>query len=205
MNLIEADDLIFRSLQELLYLKTEEGHYAIHGFELPLSVTRLEGRVLFCLARCFNPTRILEVGTGTGYSTCWMALACPDSDIWTIDDFSEGGTGDKGEKACHNLWARAGIKNVSILREDFYTNLDRYSRFRPHMIFADGIMSRSIQEMSVLKPRIMALHDMTDGIALSDSSIRLATPSVLAVHAPVASDLELARNVSSIITKEYGA
>jgi predicted O-methyltransferase YrrM len=52
---------------------------------LPL-VSRVTGRFLATLVTAMQANRILEVGTGYGYSTLWMALAQPSAGrIWTID------------------------------------------------------------------------------------------------------------------------
>lgn len=50
------------------------------------SISRVTGRFLATLVTAMQATRILEVGTGYGYATLWMALAQPAvGRIWTID------------------------------------------------------------------------------------------------------------------------
>lgn len=50
------------------------------------SVSRVTGRLLSTLVAAMQANRILEVGTGYGYSTLWMALAQPSvGRIWTVD------------------------------------------------------------------------------------------------------------------------
>jgi predicted O-methyltransferase YrrM len=50
------------------------------------SVSRVTGRFLSTIVTAMQANRILEVGTGYGYSTLWMALAQPSvGKIWTID------------------------------------------------------------------------------------------------------------------------
>ncbi len=50
------------------------------------SVSRATGRLLSTLVTAMQANRILEVGTGYGYSTLWMALAQPRvGKIWTIE------------------------------------------------------------------------------------------------------------------------
>jgi predicted O-methyltransferase YrrM len=50
------------------------------------SISRVTGRFLSTLVTAMQATRILEVGTGYGYATLWMALAQPAvGRIWTID------------------------------------------------------------------------------------------------------------------------
>lgn len=49
-------------------------------------VSRETGRLLSVLVHMMQANRILEIGTGYGYSTLWMALAQPPlGKIWTID------------------------------------------------------------------------------------------------------------------------
>src|SRR5579863_3751257 len=50
------------------------------------SVSRVTGRFLSTIVTAMQANRILEVGTGYGYATLWMALAQPAvGRIWTID------------------------------------------------------------------------------------------------------------------------
>lgn len=49
-------------------------------------VSRQTGRLLSTLVTAMQANRILEVGTGYGYATLWMALAQPPvGKIWTIE------------------------------------------------------------------------------------------------------------------------
>jgi predicted O-methyltransferase YrrM len=49
-------------------------------------VSRQTGRLLSLLVTAMQASRILEIGTGYGYATLWMALAQPRmGKIWTID------------------------------------------------------------------------------------------------------------------------
>ena len=49
-------------------------------------VPRATGRLLATLVTAMQANRILEVGTGYGYSTLWMALAQPGvGRIWTVE------------------------------------------------------------------------------------------------------------------------
>jgi len=54
-----------------------------HGVPI---VSRVTGRFLSTIVTAMQANRILEVGTGYGYSTLWMALAQPRvGRIWTVD------------------------------------------------------------------------------------------------------------------------
>jgi caffeoyl-CoA O-methyltransferase len=60
-----------------------ETHAACDGVR---SISRTTGRFLSVLVTAMQANRILEVGTGCGYSTLWMALAQPTvGKIWTIE------------------------------------------------------------------------------------------------------------------------
>jgi caffeoyl-CoA O-methyltransferase len=49
-------------------------------------ISRVTGRFLSTIVTAMQANRILEVGTGYGYSTLWMALAQPRvGRIWTVD------------------------------------------------------------------------------------------------------------------------
>src|SRR5579863_1115280 len=49
-------------------------------------VSRETGRLLSTVVHAMQASRILEIGTGYGYSTLWMALAQPRlGRIWTLD------------------------------------------------------------------------------------------------------------------------
>src|ERR1700760_2928722 len=53
-------------------------------------VSRETRRLLSTLVHMMQANRILEIGTGYGYSTLWMALAQPPvGKIWTIDPDTE--------------------------------------------------------------------------------------------------------------------
>ena len=53
-------------------------------------VDREVGRLLSTLVHAMQANRILEIGTGYGYATLWMALAMPPAGrLWTIDPDGE--------------------------------------------------------------------------------------------------------------------
>ncbi len=71
--------------------------------EDPAAISRVTGRFLSTIVTAMQANRILEVGTGYGYSTLWMALAQPRlGRIWTVDsDASRTGV-------AREYFARAG-------------------------------------------------------------------------------------------------
>lgn len=60
-----------------------ERHARTDGVEI---ASRETGRLLSTLVHAMQASRILEIGTGYGYATLWMAFAQPRmGKIWTID------------------------------------------------------------------------------------------------------------------------
>ncbi len=49
------------------------------------SVSEKYGRVLFRLVEYFKPNRILEMGSSVGLSTMYLAMAMPDSQVYTVE------------------------------------------------------------------------------------------------------------------------
>lgn len=71
--------------------------------EEAVPVDRLVGRFLSTLVHAMQANRILEVGTGYGYATLWMALAQPPAGrIWTFDPDMER------TEVARSYFARAG-------------------------------------------------------------------------------------------------
>jgi predicted O-methyltransferase YrrM len=75
---------------ELLAPQDEQLSAALHANKeagLPaIGVSRLQGKLLFVLARIAQARRVLEIGTLGGYSTIWMARALPpDGRITTLE------------------------------------------------------------------------------------------------------------------------
>jgi predicted O-methyltransferase YrrM len=98
------------------------------------SVSTKYGRLLFRIARHFRPLQILELGTGLGISTLYMALGNPDAGVLTV----EGNTQlVKTATCCVN---EAGLKNVTIINKEFDNVLKQLiSSLKDNvMIFIDG-------------------------------------------------------------------
>lgn len=75
-------------------------HWRLPSFARPVSVGRVEAFLLYNLAVTFAPRIIVEIGTGFGYSSLWLAAGATASGspsiLFTIDDHSEGGLGHEG-------------------------------------------------------------------------------------------------------------
>ena len=71
-------------------------------------VSREAGRLLSVVVHMMQANRILEIGTGYGYSTLWMALAQPPmGKIWTIDP-------DSGEPVSPIPTSAARVKTTTL-------------------------------------------------------------------------------------------
>ena len=202
LTLDDFSVMIEKEIDGLLERRTDDGHYAICNTEMPLSVTPIEGRVLFALARVFKPARILEIGTGTGYSCAWIAAGAPHAEVITVDNFVEGKPDTVGPEVPTTIWKRLGLTNINLRIEDFTHNTEGYIKWGPGFVFIDGPLSRSIQSLiNVQDGGLLVLHDMLPGISIKHPSIRLATPSVIGIHAHENS-IDIIRRVTSLIVEE---
>ena len=83
----------------------------------------LQGRLLAALSHMIAPTRVLELGTFTGYATaCWAEGLAPDGTIDTVD------VNDELHSIQDKHWSELGIVNcirrhtgkaMDILKKDF--------------------------------------------------------------------------------------
>jgi predicted O-methyltransferase YrrM len=98
------------------------------------SVSYETGRFLSCLTNSLNPAVIIELGTGAGISTMYMACAGPLSRILSIEGSPE--TADFAERNLN----RAGIKNVKIIKGSFRDKLPEVLLHvqHPFFVFIDG-------------------------------------------------------------------
>ena len=91
-------------------------HYRLPGTERPLSVSRTEARFLAHFARLLDCRTILEIGTGFGYSSTWLAWGlsqCTQPNVvYTIDDASEGSLGLHGFQTASRLWAATELSHL---------------------------------------------------------------------------------------------
>ncbi|OYW13001.1 MAG: SAM-dependent methyltransferase, partial [Rhodospirillales bacterium 12-54-5] len=64
-----------------------------------------QGQFLAMLVKILNPSRILEIGTYTGYSSLCMALALPNTNITALDKNAEW------TKIAKKYWQEANVDN----------------------------------------------------------------------------------------------
>lgn len=92
------------------------------------------GRLLSNMAAEFGKPVIIELGTSLGISTMYMAAACADSTIYTIE-----GCHETASIAKQNF-VEAGLNNIKILEGPFDEILPGFSTtgFTPGLVFIDG-------------------------------------------------------------------
>jgi predicted O-methyltransferase YrrM len=98
------------------------------------AINRRSGRLLYRIARHFQPETILELGTSIGISTLYLAMAAPLAKMVTLE-----GCASTAELAADNI-RQAGLKNVEIYTGEFSTVLPGYlkNNTRIGFVFFDG-------------------------------------------------------------------
>ncbi|MCI0415170.1 O-methyltransferase [bacterium] len=121
MNIVNPD------LEQYLHRITPTHHAVLKEMEnlaerldFPI-VGPLVGRNLFLLARLMNAKRIMELGSGYGYSAFWFALATPDdATILCTENSAEN------IKRAQDFLGRAGLWNkITCFRGDALETLDQ--------------------------------------------------------------------------------
>jgi len=145
-------------------------HYHFHDYPEPLSVSRQEGQILFAISRFCGPSTILELGTGTGYSTAWLAAGGPEAELTTAYDYTEGSVGEEEISVVGRLLEELGLANVTIVRD----HVQSFKELKADLVFMDGKIKHDIQVP--IETEILIEHDATgkpdpgEGFAISTSS-----------------------------------
>jgi predicted O-methyltransferase YrrM len=97
-------------------------------------ISHAGGGILYKLLLEFKPATILELGTGLGVSAAYLAIACPNSKVITIE-----GSAERSEFAKHAL-SKLEISNIEFLRGAFETHLPALlsDANHPLFVFIDG-------------------------------------------------------------------
>lgn len=116
---------------------------------------------LYSLAKPYNvkDARILEIGTGLGFSTSFLAQACPQAEIVTIS-----ARADESEHAKNIVVNNLGFKNVEFVVgkswEYYYNN--QYDR-KFDLVFVDGDHARVQKDLvwydRLHKDGLILFHD----------------------------------------------
>ena len=113
-------------------------------------VSRETGRLLSTLVAAMQATRILEIGTGYGFSTLWMALAQPRiGKIWTIDpDMSR-------TDVALSYFRRAGEDDyIEIFNSPPLLLLENFPHRNLDIVYVDGNKSEYIQYLELAVPML---------------------------------------------------
>lgn len=92
------------------------------------------GRLLFNMASEFGKSGIVELGTSLGISTLYLAAACPDSMVYTVE-----GCSATAEIATENFKGY-GPGNITLIQESFDTAITDLitKHVKPGLVFIDG-------------------------------------------------------------------
>jgi predicted O-methyltransferase YrrM len=100
-------------------LTDDGGHWVLEECDRPVSVSTKEAVLLALLAADLAPDAIVEIGTGFGYSSAWLAYGAWIRRGWTrlitVDDGSESTSGEAARRVRSELHRRLGIEGVEAL------------------------------------------------------------------------------------------
>lgn len=82
-------------------------------------VTAATGAVLSHLLSLLKPSQVLELGTGLGYSTLWMAVGSPNSLFLTVDRHEEQAALLDEYAKKMRLWEQIHVKRVTASVMDY--------------------------------------------------------------------------------------
>lgn len=96
-------------------------------FNIPI-LSPTSGAILKFLVEMFKPKQVLELGTGLGYSTCWMLLSNLELEIHTIDRNPEclNKARDSIDKIIHSKQKVEYIKTHGMLYLQNQASLENY-------------------------------------------------------------------------------
>jgi len=122
---------------------------SIGQIERKSSIRHKYGRVLYSFVKEFKPATIIELGTGIGISTAYLAKACPECRVITIE-------ADQGKmKFASNVLEQIGLENITFLTGFFRELLSDALREvnHPLLVFVDGDHSyyRTIEYFTEIK------------------------------------------------------
>src|SRR5579862_7500703 len=113
-------------------------------------VSRETGRFLSTIVHAMQATRILEIGTGYGFSTLWMALAQPRiGRIWTVDpDIAR-------TDIALSYFKRAEEDDfIEILNSPPLQLLENFTHRNLDVVFIDADKSEYIQILDLVVPML---------------------------------------------------
>jgi predicted O-methyltransferase YrrM len=113
-------------------------------------VSRETGRFLSVMVHMMQANRILEIGTGYGYSTLWMALAQPPlGKIWTIDPNS------KRTEIAMSYFQRAGEDDyITIFNQETLELLENFQQRNLDIVFIDADRAHYREYLDLVLPML---------------------------------------------------
>jgi broad specificity phosphatase PhoE/predicted O-methyltransferase YrrM len=104
-------------------IATDGQHWTLPPFDRPVSVGRVEARFLANIATLLAPQATIEIGTGFGYSTLWLAAGALAADhhaiVYSVDNLSEGGLGHTGLQFVRRAARLTGVgKAIRLVHGD---------------------------------------------------------------------------------------
>lgn len=124
------------------------------------SMQQYQAACLYALAKRYNnpDSRILEIGTGKGYSTSYLVQAAPLAQITSLS------VRDDEQLEAKNSISRLGYDNVEFITvnsRDYFTSLENIQPF--DLIFVDGDHARVQKDLvwygRLNKGGLMLFHD----------------------------------------------
>jgi predicted O-methyltransferase YrrM len=106
-----------RKVSSILALSSSKGKYA---------------KLLYRLARHYQPKRILEFGTSLGVGTVHLALGAPKADVLTVEACPET------QKIAIEQFTRLNLNNISPVLSTFQQFIESYQGELFDMVFVDG-------------------------------------------------------------------
>jgi predicted O-methyltransferase YrrM len=106
-----------RKVTSILAVSSSKGKYA---------------KLLYRLARHYQPKRILEFGTSLGVGTVHLSLASPKADIVTVEACPET------QKIAKEQFDRLNMNNISPILSTFQQFIESYQGELFDMVFVDG-------------------------------------------------------------------
>lgn len=127
------------------------------------TVQDYQAACLYALAKPYNvkEARILEIGTGLGFSTSFLAQACPQATIVTISART-----DESEHAKNIVRNNLGFKNVEFIvgkSWEYYDHLNNEDTAEFDFVFVDGDHARVQKDLvwwdDLHKDGLILFHD----------------------------------------------
>ncbi|HEX8807315.1 MAG TPA: O-methyltransferase [Candidatus Aquilonibacter sp.] len=149
-------------------------------------VSRETGRFLSVMVHMMQANRILEIGTGYGYSTLWMALAQPPvGKIWTIDPDS------KRTEIAMSYFKRAGEDDyITIFNQEALELLENFQQRNLDIVFIDADRAHYREYLDLVIPMlklsgIVVIDDCLLGDLEEFNEYFLAHPDLDATILPI--------------------